>query len=259
MRTNDMVLLKKIIKAGADVNAMIGISQRTPFMRAILLRNFEVINYLLYADLVDPNVILDDKTNSLELAYIFAHDQHIQRILSITGKYQLTTLSFLRIFGRLRLSNFTFFKRLLSLIMKLNLKHLDPGVRIISKMAICGNDLLLVKYLHCLRVPLNVFFPSKRIPGLKFIHYAANRGHSEMIKVLLKAGEDVDAVTHLGHSALEIAFSSKNNILAAELVRRGATVFLPECIYTAIETNNLTLIDALVMSDTNINELILSF
>ncbi|MBC6403401.1 MAG: ankyrin repeat domain-containing protein [Hyphomonadaceae bacterium] len=60
--------------------------------------------------------------------------------------------------------------------------------------------------------------------GQSPLHAAAYRGNADMAAVLIKAGEDINAIDEFGETPLHIAIKTHNAEVAAVLIKAGAEI-----------------------------------
>ena len=254
--TNNFILVHKFVEAGADMNILVNLTTKTPFMRAIELKDTSIIEYLLMTRKADFNIVLENGESALSLAARDFDSAFFQRIL-VAAVHTLTGRTLAAALKASFSDNNPLFVFLVTEIMKSQQNGLLGVLVLMGKSAVTTNNFAMLNFFKSLNIPMNLSIPFKKYSGYRFIHIAAERGQLEMVKTLLSYGIGVDEVTQFGKSVLHIAYSNSQFSVAEELIKRGAVLGLAECLEHAIVTDDYEFIDLALHSPLNLNELIL--
>lgn len=242
IRSGDMNSLRYLVDSNIfDLNSL-GKGPWTTFMIALQSGKPEVVDFLLGTGKIDPNVVSPDGVDVLTLASESLGIEFVVKILN--GDQKLSARSAYTILSKLKQHPEN--RHLLPIITALANSGqfvLKTALVVFALDAVCDNRTDLIRFLHSHGIPI-----SNKFHELYFIHYAAVRGYTEMVNLLLEFGTPVDILTEgLNHlSAMQVAYFNMKYNVAAELIRRGAAYGLADCIASAIMENNIQIVEALL-------------
>lgn len=242
VRKRDLTLISKLVVAGAEINAK-------AFMSAVKHNERNIVDYFLSTNRFDPNVIIQG-TNHIEVALTNLGAEYVKRILATyNGQYKINPFTLMTLVNRLMIKKSPLIKTLAQIsIDPCMKKNVQGPFTLAIRNAVILNDAELFRFFHFCGIPIDTVYPSSKVSGSKLIHFAAIAGHVEMIDLLLELGENVDRLTGSGFSVLETAMINKKYQMAAELIKRGAKIGLAQSIQTAIQCNELSIVEGLLLS-----------
>lgn len=242
IQQNQLLIVKKLIEKGADVNKRINEASKTPFMIAIELARLGIVEFLLDGRLVDPNIILPDGTSVLGLmaAHLPNHRfNHYFRKLVAHGHNSLNNEVFEVILLQFYASGNIIYKELVSQIMKGHLP-LYSSIIGLAYSAVYAGDLGLMEFLHSLNVSLNVARP----PGMLLVHTAASLGHERIVSFIAETGVNINCINSEGLTAIQLAFNANHSAIVCYLIKIGASDGLSDIIQRAISSDKRQIISA---------------
>ena len=248
IHAGDLNSVLNLIPKGVDLNSFER-GPRTPFMLALQAGNPEIIDTLLSTGKVDPNIIAANGCDVLSLAAgLLGLGVFVEKI--IRGPIKVSAFSAFTILLNLkRNSNPNFYPMIATMAKSLDFR-LAGALVLMAKNAVLANDIDLVRYIHLVGIPLN-----RNYRGVYFIHYAAIRGYTEMVSFLIECGTPIDILIHWTlTSPLQTAYFNKKYAVAIELIKKGASHGLVDCIFNAILENNISIIQALISKYSNLND-----
>ena len=245
IRADDLNSVKELVKENFDLNSLEN-CPRTPFMLALQAKNPEIVNFLLKTGKVDPNIFGTDGCDVLSLAAENFGTRVAQKILK--SEIKLKVHSAFNILVNLKQRSSPHFLPIATVMAKTRDFSIFTALVVISKDAVLANETFLIRFLHSLGVPM-----TKKYRGLCFIHYAAIRGYPEMVNLLLELGSHIDVLTdNTNLSPLQVAFYNREYGVVVELIKKGASYGLVECISTAVMESNLQIIHGLLSAYANL-------
>lgn len=233
------------IAGHVDLNSFAN-GPRTPFMLALQNRNPEIVDALLITGNVDPNIFADDGCNIVSLAAFHLGFDFVEKI--INGPIKLSTSSAFMILSNLKKNSGPIFRQMITAMANTHELNLQKILIFVAKQAVIHNDLDLARFMYSVGIPLNTNYRA-----VYFIHLAAFYGHVEMVNLLIECGTPIDILTLRSQiSPLMVAYDNKKYDLVVELIEKGASYDLVDCIYDAVLNNNIPIIQAFLSKYLNL-------
>ena len=213
-----------------DISEYLG--SLSPFMYAVCTENRPMVEFLLSTGIVDPNATATADIGVLTMVIEVFGDAGLVRDLLTSGSVKILTEPAFRALFNLNNKKSDRFLPIVDVMASLKQLPIISALIVLAKDAVCADDVDLVRFLDSRGVPMRYKYKN----NMSFIHYAAARGNSVMVNLLLDIGVPIDALSGItGISALQIAFYDKNYDLVRFLIQKGARAGLEEVIGLAIE------------------------
>lgn len=252
--TGDINLVKIIGEKGADLNVKNKTKTgSTPLMMASEYKSLEIANYLLDMG-ADVNIQDNNGDPAIHWSAYFGNVPFTKLMLD---KGALSNLKSIHSDGVMQVALKEWQDSIVDFLLENNITVYDvkpEANKIIS--AVKNNDLRLFKS------QLNKDNLNERDgAGNTLLMIASQKGYEDMVKSLVAAGADIDALNPAGHTALNLATYYGKNSVAKFLISKSADVnktddrFILSPLVAAIRGNNLEIGKMLLNKNADVNTL----
>lgn len=207
-KNGEVGLAKKLIDAGADVNAETTMGH-TPLHRAAAKGHIDVVNILLDSDVINVNADSGDGTTPFHMAVIHGYFDIAKALLGKGANIDATLIDGMNAF---HLAAYYGFPDIIKFLLKKGVDATKQTMQGLTPLhiAIIKNDINCVTALLEGGVDANV---DGRAPPPLYL--AAKEGNANIIKALIEKGADIN-------KALMIAIAQKNIQIMETLINNGA-------------------------------------
>ena len=258
IRRGNLELVRKLVEFGADMNATREAHGKTPFIKAVISKQIEIVDYLFGTGKANVNLVFkEDKSIAINIITFTLESKYIEimfKSCSIDSNFFFKYMRSLKRHG-----NALIYKFILQNAKSFGSQNIQFILLSLARNAVLEGDFELLKLMHSVGISMDFIYPSVKYPKLKIIHYVAINGNVEMFNFLIDTvGLDINDPAENGLIPLTFAWNDDKIDLVKEIIKKGSRLDLNvNHIEFAIKCNNIQIIDAILSSPVEIDKLIL--
>ena len=262
-RAGNLPLVRKLVEAGADMNAKLGSTGMTAFARSATRKQTEIVDYFMETGKADVSLVFVDKSVVFTIVIMALGPKYIEKMFKLCTIEQEFFYRYIHVLKKKTADNPSIFRMMLQKAKAFGTEKIQYTLACLARDIAVLNDLESLKYLHSLNVPLDGIYPhnqNSKYSKMKLIHYIAIKGHIDILNFLVDTvGANVNDASGNGFIPLTFAWNNGKFDMVRELIKRGSRLDLNiQHIEYCIIHNLIPIIDAILLSPIDIGSLKLS-